>query len=64
MVKLHDNYMLKMKTMKKTYIKPTMQGIQIQHQGHLLSGTNNPNNLNGQTIQMRGGTIGDENDVW
>ena len=65
MVKLHDNYMLKMKTMKKTYITPAMLTIKIQHQSHLLTGTNNPNNLNGQNIQMRNGsTIGNEDDVW
>ena len=50
--------------MKKTYITPATLTIKIQHQSHLLSGTNNPNNLNGQTIQMRNSTIGNEDDVW
>lgn len=32
--------------MKKNYQKPTMQVVLLQHQTHLLAGTNGANSLN------------------
>ena len=46
--------------MKKQYMKPTMRVVKIQQRNHILVGS--PDSQT--TIQMRGGTIDYENDVW
>ena len=47
--------------MKKQYEKPAMRVVKIQQQ-HIIC--TSPGGLDGQNIQMRGGTINDEEDVW
>lgn len=47
--------------MKKQYEKPSMRVVRIQQQ-HIIC--TSPGGYDGQSLQMRGGTINDEEDVW
>ena len=46
--------------MKKQYMKPTMRVVKIQQRSHILVGS--PGSQT--SMQMSGGTIDDEEDVW
>ena len=47
--------------MKKTYMKPAMQVVKIQQHGIICT---SPGGYDSQSLQMRGGAIDDEEDVW
>ena len=46
--------------MKKEYMKPTMRVVELRQRHHLLNAS--PGSQ--ASIQMHGGSIGDESEVW
>ena len=48
--------------MKKEYIQPTMQVVELQQRYHLLNAS--PNGYDGQSVSIQSGEIDDEDAVW
>ena len=48
--------------MKKTYIKPTIQVVKLQQRSHILAGS--PNGYDSQSLDIPGGQIDNEGDVF
>lgn len=51
--------------MKKEYIMPTMQIVELRHKAHLLAGSGDgPDSYNGKSYKVYDDEISDENNVY
>ena len=49
--------------MKKDYMKPTMKVVELRRKSHLLAGSSDPQNYNGERVSVYNDTM-DEEEVW